>query len=466
MHKKHHKIEKGYINMKRKVTLVLALAMILSLSACGSETETAEATAPETEITTATDETADETQADTESEATTEETIAETEAEAVVHADIEEASPCYYGGVMFKTAENEFYYYRFSDKKMFDLSENEFYSEYVDSVCVSGSIARLVNKIVNIDTNEVLYDLSDGTASLCNTGYFGNRYWGDKGALAIKSTSQSFDSDNSTIVALRNDGTVIGELPDEDTFAAIVINDRYMEITASDGYSYLYDLTTGNKLAIKAAGRFTDFPLDADNHIYYIDSEGNGACYDKNNDSNNVMLSATDYSYICTCENETVSNHMNIYGFDKNSGKLSVIDTASNDIVDFDISSFTNKCDSDVHPYMACATYAFVGGNKSNVHYVAMLDKDGNTFFDPIAISNNEKIYYSENYFVCCDGENSFVVDTNTKAVTYPSDGLSIESYDTMGSDVLLVKDSDGNYFLANAATPNDLYSPFDDYVQ
>ena len=95
-----------------------------------------------------------------------------------------------------------------------------------------------------------------------------------------------------------------------------------------------------------------------------------------------------------------------------------------------------------------------------------MLDKDGNTFFDPIAISNNEKIYYSENYFVCCDGENSFVVDTNTKAVTYPSNGLSIESYDTMGSDVLLIKDSDGNYFLANAATPNDLYSPFDDYVQ
>ena len=100
----------------------LALAMLLSLSACGSKTETAETTAPETEITTAADETADEAQTDAESEETTEETTAETEAEAVVHADIETAAPGYYGGIMFETPENEFYYYRFSDKKLFDLN--------------------------------------------------------------------------------------------------------------------------------------------------------------------------------------------------------------------------------------------------------------------------------------------------------------------------------------------------------
>lgn len=50
--------------------------------------------------------------------------------------------------------------------------------------------------------------------------------------------------------------------------------------------------------------------------------------------------------------------------------------------------------------------------------------------------------------------------------VTYPDEGLSFESFDTMGSDILVIKDSNRNYFLANAAAPNDLYSPFDDCVQ
>lgn len=466
MHKKHHKIEKGYINMKRKVTLVLALAMILSLSACGSETETAETTAPETEITTATDETADETQADTESEATTEETIAETEAEAVVHADIKEASPCYYGGVMFKTAENEFYYYRFSDKKLFDLNE---YDIYIDSsVRVSGSIAVLNNKIINIDTNEVLYDLSDGTASLCNISSFTGRHFGETGALAVQVTPKGFDAGDPVIVALKNDGSVIGDAPGKDVVIAAVANDRYIQITDSNGYSsYLYDTATDEKLNFNISiVRFDYFPLETNNYIYYIDDKGNGARYDKNTADNSIVLSANDYSYISSRESNAISNYINIFGFNSSSNKLSVIDTKNNSVVDFDLSSFAAKCDREIYPLMACSDYTAVTCYKSDIHYFAMLDRNGNTIFEPVEIENNAQMYYSENYFVCCSDKNSFIFDTNTKTVTYPDEGLSIESYDTMGSDILVIKDSNGNNFLANAAAPNDLYSPFDDCIQ
>ena len=461
MHKKHHKIEKGYINMKRKVTLVLALAMILSLSACGSETETAETTAPETEITTATDETADETQADTESEATTEETIAETEAEAVVHADIKEASPCYYGGVMFKTAENEFYYYRFSDKKLFDLNE---YDLYIDStVRISGSIAVLNNKIINIDTNEVLYDFSDDTVSLYKSDMFDGRRFGNTGVLAVKATPKGFDAGDPVIIALKNDGSVIGEVPSKDEFGAVAVNDNYLLIAGRE--SYICDIATGDKLNIEI-GSWDHFPLETDNYIYYIDSNGNGARYDKNSDSSSIMLSVNDYSYVYTHESNAISNHMDIYGYNQSTNKLSVIDTETDSIVDFDLSSFAGKCDSMGYPYMACSDYTAIRCYKSDTDYIALLDAKGNTLFDPVAIGNNEKIYYSENYFVCCDENNSFVFDTNAKTVSYLDDGLSIESYDPTGSDILFIKNSDGNYFLANAATPNDLYSPFDDCIQ
>ena len=190
MHKNITKFEKGYINMKKKATLALALAMLLSLSSCGSNTETAETTASETEVTAAADETANEAQADTEAEETAEETTAETEAEAVVHEDIKEASPCYYGGVMFKTTEKGPYYYRFSDKKLFDLSEYEFYN-YNESY-VSGSVAIMNDVIINIDTNEVLYDLSNKTASIITNGISG---FGNTGSLVISTPSQSFDEE-------------------------------------------------------------------------------------------------------------------------------------------------------------------------------------------------------------------------------------------------------------------------------
>ena len=450
--------------MKKRITTALALAMILSLSACGSETETAETTAPETEITTAADETADETQADTETEATTEDTTAETEAEAVVHADIEKASPCYYGGVMFETTEKGPYYYRFSDKKLFDLSEYEFYD--YDVACASGSIARLNSKIVNIDTNEVLYDFSDKTASLCEPSLFNSRYFGETGAIAIKVTPKGFDAGDPMIVALKNDGSVIGEIPNKDGLAAVVINDSYLQITDKSGYSDLYDAASGDKLSIKI-GRYDHFPLETDNYIYYIDSEGNGARYDKNSDSSSIILSANVYSYIWTREFNVISNYMDIYGFNYNTNKLSVIDTETDSVVDFDLSSFAGKCDSMGYPLMACSDYTAVECYKSDTHYFAMLDMNGNTLFDPIELDNNsKKYYYSKNYFVCCGGDITFVVDTNTMTVTYPDEGLSIESFDTMGSDILVIKDSNRNYFLANAATPNDLYSPFDDCVQ
>ena len=468
MHKNITKFEKGYINMKKKATLALALAMLLSLSSCGSNTETAETTASETEVTAAADETANEAQADTETEETAEETTAETEAEAVVHADIEEASPCYYGGVMFKTAENEFYYYRFSDKKLFDLNEYEYFSEYTVNSHASGSIVVLADKIINVDTNEVLYDLSDGTASLCNAGVFDGRYYGETGALAIKVTPQGFDGGDPVIVALKNDGSVIGEAPGKDVVAAAAANDRYIQITDSNGYSsYLYDTTTNEKLSLNISlARFDYFPLETDNYIYYIDSDGNGARYDKNTAGSSVVLSANDYSYISSREINAISNYMDIFGFNNKTNKLSVIDTETDSVVDFDLSSFAAKCDNELYPRIACSNYTVVDCYKSNTHYIAMLDRDGNALFDPVKTNNNANLYYSENYFVCCDGENSFVVDTNTMTVTYPDEGLSFESFDTMGSDILVIKDSDRNYFLANAAAPNDLYSPFDDCVQ
>ncbi len=452
--------------MKKKATLALALAMLLSLSSCGSNTETAETTASETEVTAAADETADEAQADTETEETTEETTAETEAEAVVHADIEAAAPGYYGGVMFKTAENEFYYYRFSDKKLFDLNE---YDLYIDSaVRVSGSIALLNNKIINIDTNEVLYDLSDGTASLYDIGSFSGRHFGETGALAVKVTPQGFDAGDPVIVALKNDGSVIGEAPGKDVVVAAVANDRYIQITDSNGYSsYLYDTATNEKLNLNISlRRFDLFPLETDNYLYYIDDKGNGARYDKNTADSSIMLSENDYYYVTVGESNAISNYKDIYGFNDKTNKLSVIDTKTDSVVDFDLSSFAGKCDNGIYPLMACSDYTVVDCHKSNTHYIAMLDRNGNTIFEPVETENNAQMYYSDDYFVCCSEKNSFIFDTNTKTVTYPDEGLSFDSFDVTGSNTLVVKDSNRNYFLANAATPNDLYSPFDDCVR
>lgn len=451
--------------MKKKVTLILALAMLLSLSACGSKTETAENTAPEAEITAAADETTDEAQTDAESEETTEETTAETEAEAVVHADIEAAAPGYYGGVMFETTENEFYYYRFSDKKLFDLNE---YDLYIDSsVRVSGSIAVLNNKIINIDTNEVLYDLSDGTASLCDIGSFSGRHFGETGALAVKVTPQGFDAGDPVIVALKNDGSVIGEAPAKDVVVAAVANDRYIQITESNGYAHLYDMEANEKLNFYISiGRFDYFPLETDNYLYYIDDKGNGARYDKNTADSSIMLSENDYYYVTAGESNAISNYMDIYGFSDKTNKLSVIDTKTDSVVDFDLSSFAGKCDNGIYPLMACSDYAVVDCYKSNTHYIAMLGRDGNTIFEPVEIKNSAQMYYSDDYFVCCSEKNSFIFDTNTKTVTYPDEGLSFDSFDVTGSNTLVVKDSNRNYFLANAAAPNDLYSPFDDCVR
>lgn len=449
--------------MKKHIALLAALVMAVStLTACGSKSETDNTATSETTITTlSTDAVKNDVSADTKTETVTEETTIETEPEAAVHADIEEASPCYYGGVMFKTAENEFYYYRFSDKKLFDLNE---YDIYVDSsVCVSGSIAVLNNKIINVDTNEVLYDLSDDSVSLYKSDMFDGRRFGNTGVLAVKATPKGFDAGDPVIIALKNDGSVIGEVHSKDEFGAVAVNDNYLLIAGRE--SYICDIATGDKLNIEI-GSWDHFPLETDNYIYYIDSNGNGARYDKNSDSSSIMLSVNDYSYMYTHESNAISNHMDIYGYNQSTNKLSVIDTETDSIIDFDLSSFAGKCDSMGYPYMACSDYTAIRCYKSDTDYIALLDAKGNTLFDPVAIGNNEKIYYSENYFVCCDKNNSFVFDTNTKTVTYPNDGLSIESYDTMGSDILLIKDSNGNYFLANAATPNDLYSPFDDYVQ
>lgn len=448
--------------MKKRIALLTALLTAVSMTACGSKPETDDTTASETTITAASADTDEnDVSADTETEAAAEETTTETEPEAMVHADIKNVSPCYYGGVMFETSENEMYYYRFSDKKLFDFSEYNVYV-YSGAVYVSGSVAVLNDKIINIDTNEVLYDRSDGTASLCEPGVFSGRYFGETGALAVRVTPQGFDEGDPMIVAIKNDGSVIGQAPDKDVMAAAVANDHYIQMIDSDE-TYLYDMAADEKLSLSTTN--FDFPLEINNYIYYIDSRGNGARYDKNTGDNSIMLSTNDYSYVDAGNIDVISNYMDIYGFNSGSNKLSVIDTETDSVVDFDLSSFAAKCDRGISPRMACSDYVAVDCHKSDNHYIALLDRDGNTLFDPIK-TNYGTIYYSENYFVFCDGENSFVFDTNTKTVTYPDDGLSIESYDTMGSDILLIKDSNGHYFLANAATPNDLYSPFDDYVQ
>lgn len=440
--------------MKKKVTLVLALAMLLSLSACGSKTETAENTAPEAEITAAADETADEAQTDNESEETTEETTAETEAEVIERADIEEASPCYYGGVMFETTEKGPYYYRFSDKKLFDLSEYEFYN-YNESY-VSGSVAIMNDVIINIDTNEVLYDLSNKTASIITNGY--SRF-GNTGSLVISTPSQSFDEESSVTI-LKNDGTIAGKIPDNGINAALAISDRYVQISDSTthNYSKIYDMMNMTDLNLEVNYIGTQCS-ENENYLYYMDREANIVQYDKNTGASNIMLARDEYSEAMWI------GGIYSYGIKSGYNETDVIDETNN-IVHFDISSFVSKCDpNSMWEYGVNSKYVLVSCKKSDNSYIAMLDCNGNTFFDPIAIDNAKTISCNDKYVIYGDEKTNFVYDIEANNITYLDEGLTIESCDSV-SGVLLIKDSNRNYFLANAATPNDLYSPFDDCVQ
>lgn len=443
--------------MKKKVTLILALAMLLSLSACGSKTETAENTAPEAEITTAADETADEAQTDTESEEATEETTAETEAEVIERADIKEASPCYNGGIMFRTSEKGPYYYRFSDKKLFDLSEYEFYSEYVDSVCVSGSIAKLVDKIVNIDTNEVLYDLSNNAASIVENW---GRGFGNSGALVISVPSQSFDEEPS-IVVLKNDGSIAAKLTDTGIDNAIAVSDRYLQFsdpTTRPGTT-IYDMLNMTDLNL-AANSVQTWCIENENCLYYMDREANIVQYNKNTGAANIMIASNEYT------DTTWINSKCPYGIQSGYSEIAAIDTKNDTIVHFDISSFVNKCDQNsVWLNWVCSKYVLVSCKRSGNSYIAMLDCNGNTFFEPIAIDKVKTIGCNDNYIVYSDEKVNFVYDIEANNITYLDEGLTIKSTD-IENNIFLVKDSDGNYFLANAAAPNDLYSPFDDCVQ
>lgn len=444
--------------MKKHIALLAALVMAVStLTACGSKSETDNTATSETTITTlSTDAVENDVSADTETEATTEETTIETEPEAAVHADIEEASPCYYGGVMFKTTEKGPYYYRFSDKKLFDLSENYKVYNY-DNSYVSGSVAIMDGAIINIDTNDVLYDLSNNTASIVESW---GRKFGNTGSLVIATPSQNFNEESSVTI-LKNDGSIAGTIPDSGIDTAIAISDRYVQFSDSTTRpgTTIYDVVNMTNLNL-AANSVEIWSIENENYLYYMDREKNIVQYNKNTGDPLVILSGNEYTDV------TWMTSVCPYGIKSGYREIDVIDMANDNTVHFDISSFVNKCDSDsMWLNWACSKYVLMSCKKSGNSYIAMLDSNGNTFFDPIAIDNAKTISCNDKYVIYGDEKTNFVYDIDANNITYLDEGLTIESSD-IASDILLIKDSNGNYFLANAATPNDLYSPFDDYVQ
>ena len=357
---------------------------------------------------------------------------------------------------MFETTEKGPYYYRFSDKKLFDLSEDYRVYDYGNSY-VSGSIAIMDGAIINIDTNDILYNLSDNTTSIVESW---GRKFGNTGSLVISTSSQNFNEESSVAI-LKNDGSIVGTISGRNIDTTIAISDRYVQFSDSNTRpgTTIYDMMNMTDLNL-AANSVEIWSIENENYLYYMDREKNIVQYNKNTGDAAIILSSNEYTD-ATWVTDACS-----YGIKSGYREIDVIDMANDNTVHFDISSFVNKCDSDsMWLNWACSKYVLMSCKKSGNSYIAMLDCNGNTFFDPIAIDNAKTISCNDKYVIYGDEKTNFVYDIDANNITYLDEGLTIESSD-IASGILLIKDSDRNYFLANAATPNDLYSPFDDCVK
>lgn len=433
--------------MKKRIIALAALMTIMSMTACGAKTDddNKTTTAQTTAVTT------EETTAETEAETTeTEESVTETEAEVVEPVYIDDINAKNnYDGVTFETTDGRICYYRYSDKKIFDLSEYKDDLFLPHTTYCSGDIAVTYDKVINMNTNTVLYDISGETKLLKSSTI---SPVGNTGSFMLSLASQNFD-DTSSIIVLKNDGSIIDNtIPFGEYGAAELINDRYVSALSCDGHCYFYDTTTCSDIDISLN---TIYPLpENDTNLYYVDNNGNILKYNKNTSE---IVTVLDCNY-CYTNQETA------YGYNNDRTIYEVINIANDEVVHFDISSFIDKCDQgSVVERWVCPDYILAECRKSDANYIAMLDHNGNTVFDPIQFNGTvEVLGCSDNYIAFGTYDNNFVIDINTKTVTNLDEGLRIKAFDTNGSDTLVIE-KDGYYFLADAATPNDLYSPFDD---
>lgn len=439
---------------KRILSIMIVAALAVSMTAC--DTASDEATAEsESAATASTTEKAEE---EKEEEAVeTAESVTETEAEVVepvyinnVNADNK------YDGVTFETTDGRVCYYRYSDKKIFDLSEhaNSVYSAYC-----SGDIAVIGDNVVNMNTGTVLYDLASNTKRMTD---YSDRIFSDTGSLILDVSSPNFDDTPSTVVILKNDGSVIDNAVPHDNYTyASLITDRYIVAEPyDDGVFNLYDTSNNEKLSTDLDWAIGGFGIANDKYVYFLNNDSGVSRYDINNGKTDIMFGGYDYYGM---------NSNVMYGTDSSNGysEYDVIGTTTDETVHFNIRSFTDKCDNNrADMKYICSDYMLVECFRNNNRYFAMLDRNGNTFFDPIQLNDYVNMLgCSDDYIAVSTSDENFIIDINAKTVTNLDEGIRIKAFDRNGSDTLVIE-KDGYYFLADAATPNELYSPFDNYVE